>query len=220
MGRHSKAEPPARVPRSGPLGSGYHRAVGANRPRGIAKWPIACLVAAAVLGVAWVGWVWASNVLNSRAEAQAGACTDGDASLFVVAAPAIAEPITDAARKWNASDRVVHDRCVTVEVAKADSQAVLETLSRKSSGSGSAEAVPAAWVPESAKWVEELAQAQPHRISGETVSIANAESADYPFVSITGDGVDAVQERASQVFRRYLLEQAQRGLFSDAGFSH
>lgn len=215
MGRHSKVEPPARAQRDESAGSGYHRAVGPTPRRGVAKWPIACLVTVALLAVAWVGWMWGNNVLNSRAEAQANACSDGHSTLRVAVSPGIEEPVENAARKWNEADQVVHDQCITVEVTGADSRKVLESFDDR----GTDASTPAVWIPESKWWTEQLAGNHPTRIAGNPVSIATARSADYPFIGITGHGVDGVQERAAQAFRHYLLEPEQRTLFTQAGFS-
>lgn len=208
MGRHSKVEDPA--PRSDRAeGSGYHRAIGMNRPRGVAKWPIACLVAVAVFSVAWVAWAWGNDILSNRAEAQAKACTDGSSLLTVAAAPAIADEVADAARRWNTADRVVHDRCVTVEVVPANTETVLAVVGR-----GDEAEMPAAWIPQYRSSVAELTRAHPHRVAGAPVPINEGDAADYPFVAITGDGVDPVQERAAQVFRRFLLDAEQQALFA------
>lgn len=165
--------------------------------------------------MAWVGWIWGNSVLNSRAEAQAKACSAGDSILRVAAAPGIAAPLEDAARKWNVADQVVHDQCITVEVSAAESQNVLESFDDR----GTDSSVPAVWIPESTRWVGQLATNHPGRIAGQQVSIASAHSADYPYIGITGHGVDGVQERAAQSFRHFLLDPEQRTLFVRAGFA-
>ncbi|MGH3517104.1 MAG: hypothetical protein ACRDQ7_06725 [Haloechinothrix sp.] len=215
MGRHSKTEPSAPPPGDGLTDTGSHRAIASTRPRGVAKWPIACLGAVALIALTWIGLVWGNNVLNHRAEAQANSCTGGRSTLRVTVAPSIEQPVIDAAETWNASDQVVHDRCITVDVRSAESQGVVDMLGQ----SGTMSKVPAAWIPESTQWASELREENPRRVIGEPASVTSAKSADYPFVVIGGEGVDPVQERAAQTFRHFLLDREQRALFAEAGFS-
>lgn len=237
MGRHTKSGPPARPYRdlrdyrrpgqarddlppqrehttSTTTTTGSHRAVLSAAPRGVAKWPIACLVAIGLIAVGWIGWGWGNNILNNRAEAQAHSCTGGTSTLRVSVAPSIEQPVTDAADKWNSADRVVHDRCVTVEVQSAESQSTLDSLG----GNARVGGAPAAWIPESNWWADQLGKTHPDRIAGQHVSIATAKSADYPFIGIRGEGIDPVQERAAQTFQRFLQDPEQRKLFTKAGF--
>jgi hypothetical protein len=195
--------------------TGSHRIVGATAPRRrIAKWPIACvvLVALIVLGVA--GWNYADGVLNSRAEAQAVGCAEGDATIKVLVAPAIEQPVTVSAGKWNTNKTVVASHCIHVEVKAAKSDDVFKALSGQAP-LDSIGGVPAAWIPESSTWTSQMQTAKPEMISSPAQSVAAAISADYPFLGLGGN--DDTAKRAAQAFRQFLKEPAQQKDFTDAG---
>jgi len=47
--------------------------------------------------------------------------------------------------------------------------------------------------------------------------VANARSADYPFIGLSGPGIDDTALRAAQTFREYLEQPAQQADFAAAG---
>ncbi|TNC25492.1 hypothetical protein FG385_14940 [Amycolatopsis alkalitolerans] len=200
-------------------GTGTHRAMGkvAGRRR-VAKWPIFAGVFAILLVVGVLAWGWANNVLNSRAEAQANACTDGNSTLSVVVTPTAQKPVSAAATRWNNANTVVHAHCVHVEVRAIPSQQVLDALTGKSDLS-TIGGLPAAWVPENSYWVSRLVTTQPGMVGSPAESVASAPSADYPFLGLAGNTVDEVQARAAQVFRDYLREPQQQADFKAAGLT-
>ncbi len=126
--------------------TGTHRAVG--KRRGIAAWPIVCVVLVAFLVAGWFGWHWADGVLESRAAAQAADCKQGDLPLRVTVDPALEEPVMAAASRWNEERTVVREHCVRVVVHTAspdDVYAVLTDDADPTTIGGS----PAAWLPDS-----------------------------------------------------------------------
>ncbi|OXM69423.1 hypothetical protein [Amycolatopsis vastitatis] len=197
--------------------TGSHRIVGKKAPRRrIAGWPIACLVLAVLIGLGVIGWNWADNELNSRAEAQAASCSGGTSQMRVIVTPSAQKPLAAAAERWNQAATVVHGQCVHVTIdAKASSQ-VLDALVGRA-GLDSIGGLPAAWLPESSYWVSELTTKKPEMIGSPAQSVANARSADYPFIGLSGQGIDDTVLRAAQTFREYLEQPAQQADFAAAG---
>jgi hypothetical protein len=167
-----------------------------------------------VLGL--LGWGWANSVLNSRAEAQANACTEGNSTLKVLVTPSIEKPVNTAATKWNQANTVVHAHCVHVIVQSAPSTQVLAALTGRAN-LDSIGGLPSAWIPENSYWTSQLQSAKPGMIGSPAESVAPAASADYPFVGLAGAGVDEVQARAAQVFRDFIKEPAQQADFTHPG---
>jgi hypothetical protein len=197
--------------------TGSHRIVGKKAPRRrIALWPIACLVLAALIGLGIVGWNWADSELNSRAEAQAASCSGGTSHMRVIVTPSVQKPMDAAATRWNQAATVVHGQCVHVMIEAKPSSQVLDALVGRSNLDAIG-GLPAAWLPESSYWVSELTTKKPEMIGSPAQSVATARSADYPFVGLTGPGIDDTVLRAAQTFREYLEQPAQQADFTAAG---
>ncbi|MEU6641590.1 hypothetical protein ABZ863_03485 [Saccharomonospora sp. NPDC046836] len=188
--------------------------------RRVAAWPIACLVLVGLLVAGWFGWNWADGLVASRAEAQASTCDEGESVLRVVVTPAVVQPVAKAALEWNDARTVVHGHCVTVDVAPVKSDRVLAALVGRGGSTSITSGAPAAWVPESTTWVDQLTAERPGVIGSNAESVGSGPNADYPYVSLAGDGVDSVQQRAAQSFRAFLLAPAQREHFTSAGLNH
>jgi hypothetical protein len=218
MGRHHRLDDPESDRLDGRTTTGTHRAVPGATRRRIAAWPIACtaLVGLLVLGV--MGWSWANGTLNSRAEAQASRCVEGNTNVRVVVTPSAEQPVSSAATRWNQANKVVHGHCVHVAVDAISSQKVLDALAGRSS-LDTIDGLPTAWIPESSWWTSELTTTKPALIGSPPQSVASARSADYPCLSLSGPGIDDVQQRAAQSFRAYLLEPAQQAAFAKAGLT-
>ncbi|NIH83954.1 substrate-binding domain-containing protein [Amycolatopsis granulosa] len=188
--------------------TGSHRVV-AEGKRGIAKWPIVAGVFVLLLVLGLLGWGWADDVLNNRAEAQASACAEGDSNLTVAAAPSVAPAVTAAADRWNRAGTVVHSHCINVQVRALDDQRVLQALT----GQGNLDSIggqPAVWIPQTTATLTELTTARPAVLTSPAESLATTADGDYPCAVLTTDTVDEVQQRAAQVFRNYLEEPAQK----------
>ncbi|MGW4521973.1 hypothetical protein [Amycolatopsis sp. NPDC004378] len=197
--------------------TGSHRIVGKKAPRRrIAGWPIACAVLAALIGLGVIGWNWADSELNSRAEAQAAACSGGTSQMRIVVTPSVQKPLTAAADRWNQAATVVHGQCVHVTIDAKPSSEVLDALVGRSNLNAIG-GLPAAWLPESSYWISELTTKKPEMIGSAAQSVANARSADYPFVGLSGQGIDDTVLRAAQTFREYLEQPAQQADFAAAG---
>ncbi len=192
--------------------TGSHRVLGETK-RGIAKWPIVAASFVVLLVLGLLGWGWADSILNSRAEAQASACAEGDSTLSVVAAPSVAPAVTAAAERWNQARTVVRAHCVHVRVQAIDDQRVLLALT----GRGNLDSIggqPAVWIPETTATITQLSAARPALLTSPAEPLATTPTADYPCAVLTADAVDEVQQRASQVFRNYLQEPAQKADFA------
>jgi len=199
--------------------TGHHRAVGkAAGRRRIAKWPIVAGAFVVLLVVGLLGWGWANNVLNSRAEAQAAGCAEGDATMKVLVAPAVEKPVTAAATRWNQARTVVHSHCVHIEVRSMDSQRALDALTGRSN-LDSIGGLPAAWIADNQASIDQLQAAKPGMIASSAEPVATTPSATYFFVGLTAGELDETQARAAQVFRDYLNQPAQRADFTAAGLT-
>lgn len=218
MGRHHRLDDPESDRLDGLTTTGTHRAVPGTRRRRIAAWPIACLTLVGLLVLGGMGWSWANGILNSRAEAEASRCVEGNTDVRIVVTPSAEQPVSSAATRWNQAGKVVHGHCVHVSVDAISSQEVLDALSGRS-GLDTIGGLPTAWIPESSWWTSELTANKPALIGSPPQSVASARSADYPCLSLSGPGIDDVQQRAAQSFRAYLLEPAQQTGFARAGLT-
>ncbi|WP_254896599.1 substrate-binding domain-containing protein [Amycolatopsis sp. Hca4] len=169
-----------------------------------------------LIGLGVVGWNWADNELNSRAEAQASSCDGGTANMRVVVTPSVQKPVAAAAQRWNQAATVVHGQCVHIVIEAKPSAQVLDALVGRAK-LDTIGGLPAAWLPESSYWVSELTTKKPEMIGSPAQSVANARSADYPFIGLAGPGVDDTALRAAQTFREYLEQPAQQADFAAAG---
>lgn len=194
--------------------TGSHRAVDKKSKRRIAAWPVACGVLAVLIVAGIFGWNWADGVLSNRAEAQAAACQEGRSTLRVATAPAVAEPVRQAAKAWNDDETVVHGHCITVKVEPGASSEVYDDLTAGQSGG-----TPGAWIMGDAKWPDRLASDQPDRIGASPEKIASGPDGTFTYVSLAGDGVDTVQQRAAQSFLAHLTSPAEQKRFAKAGFA-
>jgi hypothetical protein len=225
MGRHTLNEEP--VPHhpdpadelDSVVTTGTHRAIGKAAPRRrIATWPIACVVLVGLLVVGVIGWNWVSGELNNRAEAEAVSCTAGPSSIKVVVAPAVQKPVQEVADSWNQADQVVDDHCIHVDIVATPSQTMLDALSGKTS-IGTVGGIPAAWIPESSYWGNQLQAVKPAMIGSLAQSLSSTISADYPYLGLTGPDIDETQIRAAQSFRDYLQEPGQKAVMAKDGIS-
>jgi hypothetical protein len=102
---------------------GGHRSEGGRR--GVSIGVIAALVAVVLVVSTVILWRFFGHTLSHRSDAAAGRCVEGDSTVAVVADPSIADHIQEFADRFNASAKPVGDRCVSVSVKSADSEAVV-----------------------------------------------------------------------------------------------
>ncbi|MGB0969517.1 MAG: hypothetical protein ACPGVG_00945, partial [Mycobacterium sp.] len=140
MGRHSLPGPedspgtPESSPPTGPQRggdwedgewTGSHRAITPGR-RGISIGVIVALVSVVVVVGAVILWRFFGDVLSDRSGVAAARCVDGEVDVAVIADPAILEPVTALAERFNQTASPVGDRCVKVNVEGADSDRVVD----------------------------------------------------------------------------------------------
>lgn len=221
MGRHSRideVEDPDPGRHDTLTSTGTHRAVGKAGRRRVAAWPIVAVVLAGLLVAGWFGWNWADGMVDNRAEAQAMSCQEGPASIVLAVAPGVEQPVRSAADRWNRARTVVHGHCVHVDVRAVPSEQALPMLLGRTDPQPLG-GMPAAWVPESSTWVDRLSGQRPDLVGSSSRSVASGPHGDYPYLPLAGDEVDAVQQRAAQSFRAFLLRPEQQRDFSAAGFT-
>lgn len=158
MGRHSRPDPedsgrpePAddrSDEQSEQVGewTGSHRAVTPGR-RGVSIGVIVALVSVVVVVGVVILWRFFGDALSDRSDVASARCVDGEVKVAVVADPAIAEPVTELAQRYNQTAAPVGDRCVNVTVESADSDQVVSGLT----GQWPADLGdrPALWIPAS-----------------------------------------------------------------------
>jgi hypothetical protein len=218
MGRHHRLDDPEPDRFDGRTTTGTHRAIPGTTRRKVAAWPVACAALIGLLVLGGMGWSWANGILNSRAQAEASRCVEGNTTVRVAVTPSAEPPVSSAATRWNQAGKVVHGHCVHVTVDAIASQEVLDALAGRSN-LDTIDGLPTAWIPESSWWTSELTATKPALVGSPPQSVASARSADYPCVVLAGGGIDDVQQRAAQSFRAYLLEPAQQAVFTRAGLT-
>jgi hypothetical protein len=112
-----------RESRRGGQWRGGHRSEGGQR--GVSIGVIAALVAVIVVVAAVIVWRFFGDSLSHRSGVAAGRCVAGELSVAVVADPSIADHLQEFADRFNKSAKPVGDRCVSVQVKPADSDAVV-----------------------------------------------------------------------------------------------
>ncbi len=150
-----------------------HRAMRGPARRGFAKWPFVSVGTVVLMVAGWLSWSYAGDLLERRAAARLASCMDGEATLTIAGAPAVAGVVGRAAAVWTKSRPVVLDHCIRAEVATIPPQAVLDGLTagwdRKALGER-----PGAWLPESSVWVNRLTAQNARLLGSEPASIATS----------------------------------------------
>lgn len=130
-------EPPspesAAAPPQPPFRTAGHRGVGnwqgghrsADGWRGVSIGVIVALVAVVVVVAGVIVWRFFGDALYHRSRTAAARCVGGKDTVAVIADPTIAERVKEFADGYNASAGPVGDKCVTVAVKAADSDAVI-----------------------------------------------------------------------------------------------
>jgi len=139
-------DPSGRIPRADGDWQGRRRRTDST-PRGVSRGVIAALVAVVVLVGGVILWRFFGDAMSRRSQDAAQQCVQGTATVAVVADSAIVETVTKLAEAYNAEAMPVGDKCVTVAVTQADSNAVVNGLA----GAWPTELGerPALWIPAS-----------------------------------------------------------------------
>jgi hypothetical protein len=136
--------------------TGSHRVVQQGR-RGVSLGVVVALVSVVVVVAAVILWRFFGDALTDRSKQAAAACIEGNAKVAVLADPSIAELVGASAKTFNANAKPIGDKCVSIEVKAADSDAVVGGLI----GTWPAELgdKPALWIPGSSVSVARLQSA-------------------------------------------------------------
>ncbi|HET9876471.1 MAG TPA: hypothetical protein VFQ37_12015 [Mycobacterium sp.] len=109
--------------RTGAQWRGGHRSEDGRR--GVSVGVIAALVAVIVVVSVVILWRFFGSSLSHRSNTAAGRCVEGELAVAVVADPSIADHMQEFADRFNKSAKPIGDRCVSVRVKPADSDAVI-----------------------------------------------------------------------------------------------
>ncbi|OBF89474.1 hypothetical protein A5791_16850 [Mycobacterium sp. 852002-51163_SCH5372311] len=140
--------------------------------RGVSIGVIVALVAVvAVVGV-WILWKFIGDSLSHRSQNAAARCVGGKETVAVVADPTIADQVRELAESYNPSAGPVGDRCVSVDVKPAGSEAVLGGFSGKWPAELGDQ--PALWVPGSSVSAARLSAASKQKIVSESHSLVTS----------------------------------------------
>lgn len=108
--------------------TGSHRAITPGR-RGLSVGVIVALISVVVIVGAVILWRFFGDALSSRSDTAAARCVEGEVAVAVVVDPAITEPVTALAQRYNDTAEPVGDKCVKVNVTAGDSDQVFNGLS-------------------------------------------------------------------------------------------
>ncbi|CAN5217365.1 substrate-binding domain-containing protein [soil metagenome] len=147
--------------------TGSHRIATPSR-RGVSMGVIAALVTVVVVVAAVILWRFFGDALTDRSNQAAATCLDGNANVAVLADPAIADVISQSAKTFNQSAKPVGDKCLSIEVKAADSDAVVGGLI--GTWPGNLGDKPALWIPGSSVSVARLQTA----VDAKTVSASKS----------------------------------------------
>ncbi len=106
---------------------------------------IAALVAVVVVVGTVIVWSFFGDALSHRGHTAAARCLGGHESVAVVADPSIADHLQESVEGFNSSAGPVGDRCVSVSIKPAGSDAVLNGLATKWPAELGGQ--PALWIP-------------------------------------------------------------------------
>jgi hypothetical protein len=156
------SEPPAAPSRRFRMGhrglgewQGGHRS--ADGRRGVSIGLIAALVAVVLVVGTVILWSFFGDALSNRGHTAAARCVGGNETVAVVADPSIADHMKQFAESYNASAGPVGDRCMSVSVKPAGSDAVLNGFAGKWPAELGGQ--PALWIPSSSISAARLATA-------------------------------------------------------------
>ncbi|OBF19523.1 substrate-binding domain-containing protein [Mycobacterium sp. ACS4331] len=142
--------------------TGSHRIVTQGR-RGVSFGVIAALVTVVVVVAGFIIWNFFGDALSDRSGVAADRCLQGDATVAVLADPAIAGTLGEIAKTFNETTGPVGDHCPVVNVTAADSDAVVAGLT--------------------GQWPENLGDKPALWIPGSSVSQARLQAAGGPKIA-------------------------------------
>nr|WP_240945674.1 substrate-binding domain-containing protein [Rhodococcus sp. HNM0569] len=133
---------------------GQHR--GDSGRRGVSKGPVIAVAAVVAVVVLVVGWIQLGDRIDREGADAAGTCVEGDAVVHVAADPSIAPVLTDLADRFSATEPIVRDHCITVEVTDPDPAAIVPALAAGAEWDDALGSRPDLWVPQSSSSLAEV----------------------------------------------------------------
>jgi hypothetical protein len=140
--------------------------------RGVSIGVIVALVAVVVVVGVWILWNFIGDALSHRSQNAAARCVGGKETVAVIADPTIADQVRELAESYNPSAGPVGDRCVSVDVKPAGSDAVLAGFAGKWPAELGAQ--PALWIPGSSVSAARLTAASKQKIVSDSHSLVTS----------------------------------------------
>lgn len=159
----------------------------------LAGWVWAVLIALLVTAALVFGWQQIAK--NNQAEVDAPACAEGDYTLKAWAAPEREATAREFADKYNASDRVVRDKCTNISFTTASDEEVKSKLKNPKDV--------AAWLPADAQGA--IAAANKAGLQVGTGDMAKIGGGNLLLFG-AGDQVDEQASRTAQDFEKFALD--------------
>ena len=147
-----------------------HRNEGGRR--GVSIGVIVALVTVVVVVAAVILWRFFGDALSHRSHTAAARCVGGKDSVAVVADPSIADRVKEFADSYNASAGPIGDRCVSVTVKPAGSDAVINGFIGKWPGELGGQ--PGLWIPGSSISAARLAGAAGQKTISDSRSLVTS----------------------------------------------
>ncbi|WP_240498330.1 substrate-binding domain-containing protein [Williamsia sp. 1135] len=150
---------------------GEHRRAGGSR--GISRGLLIAVALIIILVILGFLWSLLGDRISKQGQDAAERCVEGDLAVSIISDPALAAPLETVAAKYNATDPVARDRCITIEVRPSDAKVTLDGLT----GTWDVESrgqYPAAWIPQSSVWSSQLTTANPSIVDGNPSSLVSS----------------------------------------------
>jgi hypothetical protein len=149
---------------------GGHRSDGGRR--GVSIGVIVALVAIVVVVGAVILWSFFGDALSNRSQKAAARCVGGRETVAVVVDPSIADQVQQFAENYNATAGPVGDRCMSVDVKPAGSDAVVSGFIGKWPAELGSQ--PALWIPGSSVSAARLAAATGQKTISDSRSLVTS----------------------------------------------
>lgn len=138
--------------------------------RGISRGPVIAVVVVAALVLLTLGWFRVRDDIGQQGAQAAAACVSGRSEVTVAADPDVAVPLTELARRYDATAPVVRDQCVTLTVSSLSSGRVLAGL-LNGWDTATLGPRPAGWVAQDSSFTARL---PPVQLDGNPTSVASS----------------------------------------------
>lgn len=150
---------------------GDHRRVGGRR--GFSRGLLIVVVVIVVLIILGFLWSLLGDRIDRQSEDAADRCVEGDLGVSIISDPALAAPLKTVADKYNATNPVARDHCITIDVRPADAKVTLDGLTGTWDAASRGQ-YPAAWIPQSSVWSSQLATANASAIDADPSSLVSS----------------------------------------------